>query len=421
LSRPLPGDGSRPHDPFVVPGREGPQSKPHRVRALAPCPGSVRAKPCSCVVLYGPRMTSLRSHAGGGKIGLRSGCGPLDRLFVALFAAALALAACGHVSPSGPPAALVPATASPSASAASVAAGPLAITPTATPTSTPLAAVLFRVARSDIRLPSARSRAVALAVGSAILLCGGLTSTGTTTGAILRIDLQSGRVFSGGALAAPVHDAGGAVLGGSGFVFGGGSVVPGSLVQRVGPTGAAIAVGQLPVVRADLVAVSVDGELLIVGGGTPARPDARVLATTDGGRFRAVAMLAVGVRYPAVAVVGGLVYVIGGSTPSGDSSVIQEIDPHTGLVRIVGHLTDGLSHASALVVGGALLIAGGRKGGSAQDALWELDVARGTVTRIGRLPYAVSDMAAVVVGGIGYLIGGEGLAPVASIITVSMR
>lgn len=116
-----------------------------------------------------------------------------------------------------------------------------------------------------------------------------------------------------------------------------------------------------------------------------------------------------------------VVYVIGGSTPSGDSSVIQEINSHTGLVRIVGHLALGLSHASALVVGGVVLIAGGRMRGSAQDALWELDVARGTVTRIGRLPYVVSDMAAVVVGGIGYLIGGEGVAPVASIITVSMR
>jgi len=163
-----------------------------------------------------------------------------------------------------------------------------------------------------------------------------------------------------------------------------------------------------------------DGELVVVGGGTPARPDARVLATSDGRHFRIVAKLLVGVRYPAVAAVGGIVYIIGGSTPSGDVRVIQAVDPRTGVVRVIGHLAHGLSHATALVVGGAFLIAGGQAGGRAQDALWQLDVARGTVTRIGRLPYAVSDMAAVVVNGIGYLIGGEGLRPVASIITLRL-
>ena len=216
-------------------------------------------------------------------------------------------------------------------------------------------------------------------------------------------------------MAVPVHDAGGAVVGGFGFVLGGGRVVPGSVVQQVGPTGHVIAVGHLPADRADLAAVSVDGELVVVGGGTPARPDVRVLATTDGSHFRIVANLLVGVRYPAVGVVGGVVYVIGGSTPLGDTSVIQAVDPLTGVVRIVGHLAHELSHASALVV------AGGRAGGRAQDALWQLDVGSGTVTRVGRLPYAVSDMAAGVVDGTGYLIGGEGLGPVASIITLTSR
>jgi hypothetical protein len=378
--------------------------------------------PRSRVAGYGPRVMFHQLPAGRREPGPRSRSGPLDGLSIALLGMALAVAACGQTSPSSPPAAVTPAPTSPAAAAsASVAPSSVALTPTATPTVAPLAAVRVRVAHSAIGLPSARSRAVALAFGSTILLCGGLTSTGTTTGSILRIDLGSGRVSEAGTLAAPVHDAGGAVLGGSGFVFGGGQVGPGSIVQRVGPSGGAITVGQLPAVRADLVAVSVDGELVVVGGGTPARPDPRVLATTDGRHFRVVATLPVGVRYPAVAVVGGIVYVVGGSTPSGDARVIQALDPGTGVVRVIGRLGQGLSHASALVVGGAFLIAGGQVGGRTQDALWQLDLASGTVTRIGRLPYPVSDMAAVVVDGIGYLIGGEGLAPVASIITVSMR
>jgi len=279
----------------------------------------------------------------------------------------------------------------------------------------------IRIARSGIELPSARSRAVALAFGSSILLCGGLASDGTTSGLIVRIDLQSARASMIGALAAPVHDAGAAVLGGSGFIFGGGAAVPSSVAQRVGATGASSIVGELPASRADLASVAVDGELIVVGGGTPARDDARVLATTDGHIFRPVALLDVGVPYPAVAVAGGLVYVIGGRTDAGDSDAIQALDPRGGASRIVGHLPHGLSHASAFVVGDALIVAGGRAAGVAQNAVWRIDLAHGTATAVGRLPYRVSDMASAVVDGVAYLIGGEGSGPIASIVTVTMQ
>lgn len=277
------------------------------------------------------------------------------------------------------------------------------------------------IARSEIRLPSPRSRAVALAFGSAILLCGGLASDGTTSASIVSIDLLTARASVVGALAAPVHDAGGAVLDGSGFIFGGGALAPSNVAQRVNASAAASIVGALPVSRADLASVAVDRELIVVGGGTPARDDDRVIATTDGHTFRLVARLVVGVRYPAVAVVGGTVYVIGGTTNLGDSDLIQAVDPRSGKTRIVGHLRHGLSHASAFVVGGQLLVAGGRAGGLAQDAVWRYDPARGTATAVGRLPYRVSDMASVEVGGIAYLIGGEAPGPVASIIAVAMQ
>ena len=250
-------------------------------------------------------------------------------------------------------------------------------------------------------------------------MCGGLTSSGTTTRSILAIDVGLRRVSAAGVMATPVHDAGGGVLDGVGFVFGGGKVVPDLVVQQVDPARGTTLVGQLPFVRADLGVATVAGELLIVGGGTPARPDPSVLATTDGHTFMPVAKLKVGVRYPAVAVVDGLVYVIGGSTPAGDSNVIQTIDPRTNKVRIAGHLARGLSHASAFVVGGVLLLAGGQAAGHAEDGLWQVDAATGLVARVGRLPYAVSDAAAVVQGGTGYLIGGEGPQQLTTIIEVS--
>jgi hypothetical protein len=271
------------------------------------------------------------------------------------------------------------------------------------------------------------SRAVALVSGSNILLCGGLVRGGATSDVVWRIDPASGRIRAIGHLAAAVHDAGGAALSGSWLIIGGGRSGPGSVVQRVASTGVSAVVGRLPRQRADLAVVAFDGQLLVVGGGTPAHDDRAVLATRDGRRFTTIATLRVGVRYPAVAVFEGRVFVIGGSTPGGDTRDIQVVDPTTGVASIVGRLPNGLSHAAALVVGDQLLVAGGRRAGMAQTGVWRLDIGsdgRVTVVGVGHLPSPISDAAAVVVDGIGYLLGGEGRQvglPVAGIVRVDVR
>jgi hypothetical protein len=104
-----------------------------------------------------------------------------------------------------------------------------------------------------------------------------------------------------------------------------------------------------------------------------------------------------------------VIYVFGGSTPSGDAVAIQAIDPQSGAVRVVGRLPHGLSHASAFELGGLVIVAGGRSGGRPQGELLGFDTANGTVRALGHLPYAVSDAAIAVVDGVGYLIGGEGV------------
>ena len=271
-----------------------------------------------------------------------------------------------------------------------------------------------------VRLPTPTSRSVAFADGSAILVCGGLTDSGTTA-ELLRIDLQAGRVTTAGRLAQAVHDAGGALLGGAPLIVGGGSVVAGTTVQRIETGGRSVLVGRLPAPRADLGAVTVNGRVVVVGGGTPSAPDPRVLATSDGVHFATVATLRVAVRYPAVAALGGVVFVIGGTDPSGDVTDIQAIDVATGAVRIIGRLPGGLTDAVALVLDGRLIVAGGRAGGRVQDAVWEVDTTTGAVTRIGRLPAPVADAAGVVVGGVGYLVGGEAGARLASIISLTVR
>ena len=271
-----------------------------------------------------------------------------------------------------------------------------------------------------VRLPVPTSRSVAFADGSAILVCGGLTDSGTTT-ALLRIDPRAGRVTSAGRLAEAVHDAGGALLGGMPLVIGGGSVVAGTAVQRIEAGGRTLLVGRLPGPRADLGAVTVDGRVVVVGGGTPSAPDPRVLATTDGVRYATVATLRVAVRYPAVAALGGRVFVVGGTDLSGEVADIQVIDIATGSVRVIGRMPTGLTDAVALVLGGRLIVAGGRAGGRVQDAIWQVDPTTGAVTRIGRLPMPVADAAGVVVDGVGYLVGGEAGARLASIVSVTVR
>jgi hypothetical protein len=164
--------------------------------------------------------------------------------------------------------------------------------------------------------------------------------------------------------------------------------------------------------------VGLDGAAIVVGGGTSSRADPAVLSTSDGITFKRFASLLVGVRYPAVAVTGESIVVVGGTDGVDDRTDIQAIDYGTGSVGVIGHLPHGLSHAAALVVAGRLLIAGGRSGGQARDEIWEVNPVSGAVSLAGRLPHAVSDAATVVVDGVGYLIGGEGDSQVGSIVSI---
>jgi hypothetical protein len=264
-----------------------------------------------------------------------------------------------------------------------------------------------------LRLPTGVSRAVAFVDGSTVLLAGGLTSTGTT-GAVLRLALPGGPVDAAGQLPIPVHDAGGADLGGTPLILGGGNQAPVAAVE-----GLSASVGSLPTARADLAAVDLDGVLYVVGGGTSARLDTAVLSTTDGMHFTTVATLLLGVRYPAVAATGGSIVVVGGTDGVHDRAAIQAIDPSTGAVRRLADLPHGLSHAAALVLGGHLLVLGGRSGGVAQRAIWDVDPVTGEAVQVGNLPHPVSDATAVVLGGVGYLMGGERSAQLTEIVQIT--
>ncbi|HEY3951910.1 MAG TPA: hypothetical protein VGM53_00915 [Streptosporangiaceae bacterium] len=316
----------------------------------------------------------------------------------------------------------------------------------------PAGPLVLQAVPAPYQLPAPITRAVVLpqpgpsgtqsGAGQGLLIAGGLTTQSTTTNAVALLDPVTGQTERAGRLAVPTHDAGGAVLGGKPFVFGGGSVASIDTVQSgtgqsgTGQSGTAqsgmgrswVTAGRLPGVRSDLDAVTVGSRAYLVGGYDGSSWDADVLATRDGTRFTVAAHLPVPVRYPAVAALGSRIWVFGGQTPSGITDVIQQIDTATGRASVAGRLPRPTAHATGFTLGGRIFVAGGQtaataagKSGTASasaalstsGAVLEFRPPPGQATRGGsivtaaRLPVPVANGAAAVLGGTGYLVGGD--------------
>lgn len=263
------------------------------------------------------------------------------------------------------------------------------------------------VASTSWQLGTPRSRAVAFSDGNGILVAGGLDSTQSTVSTVLHIDPNTGATTSAGSLSVPTHDAAGGVLGSQRFVFGGGAQHVSDVVQVLQPNGPSTVVGHLPQPRADLAAVTIGATVYLVGGydGTSATRD--VLATSDGVRFRAIAQLPIGVRYPAVGALGDNVFVFGGELSGNESSAVQQIDVRTGDARVIGRLPSPRTEAAAISIGGSLFVGGGRAGGAASTDVLRFDPSSAQFSIAAALPAPVADSAAVVVNGRAYLLGGE--------------
>ena len=270
-------------------------------------------------------------------------------------------------------------------------------------------------------LPASVSRPVVYPRGAGLLVVGGLTSADRTSPAILSVDLRAGTVHPAGTLPVPVHDAGGAVVGGRDLLFGGGSTTVTSAVQDVTPGTSPRVVGHLLRPRADLVAISVGGAGYVLGGFDGAEGSATILRSRDGRTFTVVGSVAVPVRYPAVAVSAGAIWLFGGEHDGKQVNDVQRIDLATGRGSVAGHLPHPLSHAGAFTLGGVVFLAGGRSGPTATDAVLRFDPATVKLTDAGHLPAARSDFGIAVVAGTAYLVGGENPRPVNTVIEVHAR
>jgi len=248
-----------------------------------------------------------------------------------------------------------------------------------------------------------------------LIVAGGLTTGDKTVGTVYGIDPATGISTPMPALPTPVHDCAGSIVGGRPVVFGGGNTTESSAVQVVGTTPSVI--GHLPTARADLTAAS-DGETTYVVGGYDGRTAiGDVLRTTDGVNFTVVAAkLPIAVRYPAVAVFGGTLWIFGGELATGDTDAIQSVDVKTGAVAIVGHLAAPVGHANAFVLRGSVWVVGGRAGNAPSNNIRRFDPTTHAVTVTGKLPIPVRDSAVAVIGDTAYLLGGQAPNPINDVV-----
>jgi len=283
--------------------------------------------------------------------------------------------------------------------------------PSATRGSSSTAPAVHLVAvRAGWQLPSPLSRAVAFPDGGGILVAGGLDTGQNTVAAVVRIDASTGAATTAGSLTVPAHDAAGGVIGGRRYVFGGGAGHVSDVVQALRPDDPSTVVGNLPRPRADLAAVTIGSNVYLVGGYDGTDPTLAVLATSDGVRFRTVAQLPVGVRYPAVAALGDKVFVFGGELNGSQSSSVQEIDVRSGSARVIGELPSPRTEASAVQLGGSIYILGGLAGSAPSSDVLRFDPRTARFSSDGPLPAPVADSAAITLGARAYVVGGEAAA-----------
>jgi hypothetical protein len=267
----------------------------------------------------------------------------------------------------------------------------------------------LQVTPAAYQLPSGISREVVLPSGGNLLIIGGLNQRSVTTRVVTRLNTVTGRTTTAGRLAAASHDAAGAVLGGTPYLFGGGVTASLATVQSLRGRGTATVAGQLPVPRSDASAVTLGGTAYLIGGYDDAAYDPAVLATSNGTVFRTVARLPVPVRYAAVAGTGRQVYVFGGQTPAGPSRLIQRVDLATHRAAVVGRLPAPVTGATAFTLADRIFIAGGRAGPGPASTRTVLayNPARHSAVPAGTLPVPVSNAASAVIGGTAFVVGGS--------------
>lgn len=244
-----------------------------------------------------------------------------------------------------------------------------------------------------------RDPASAAIGGGRFVLLGGLDAADSSSAAIEVVGSHG--VTHSYTLPEAEHDAQGAALAGTVYVFGGGSLSELDHILSFDPaSGAVDTVGTLPVPSSDVAVTELGGTAYVVGGFDGTNWLNTILAWRPGFRVRVAARLPIGLRYSAVSAVDGRLLIVGGSTPTAASNAIYSFDPATGAVRRIGRLRAPITHGGSATLGSYVYLVGGR--GNLEDAqtaaVWAIDPHTGAVHAAGRLPQALSDAGVLTVG-----------------------
>ena len=292
----------------------------------------------------------------------------------------------------------------------------------ASPSSAPLPTDI-RLTPAGYQLPAPVQREVAVAYGGVIYIAGGLDAAGNSAAGVFRLQPTTGKLRPIGTLPQAFHDGAGAVIGGSLYVFGGGTGQSSAAVQAIDlSSGRARVAGRLPMPLSDLAAVTVGTTVYLVGGWNGTTPQPTIWATTDGRTFRRAGELPVGVRYPAVAADGADLLIAGGVLGNGgETRAVYRFDTTSGRTSTLGSLPAPLGHAMAFVWNGALYVTGGRNtAGAAQRSTTKITLAGGATTSGLPLAGPLADAPIVPIGGGEMVIGGSGTTTVAQVLRSSV-
>jgi len=165
------------------------------------------------------------------------------------------------------------------------------------------------------RLPGAVQDAAVAARAGTVYAFGGLDRAGSSASTVTSI---RGRIVRAVArLPVAVHDAAAVTENGSLYVLGGGQLQSFAGIGRFdAATGRTSVVASFATPLSDLAAVTAGRVAYVVGGYSGSAFSSRIYGFS-GVNPRVVAHLPVGLRYAAVAAIGGSVLIAGGRTPSG--------------------------------------------------------------------------------------------------------
>src|SRR5436309_3469787 len=169
-------------------------------------------------------------------------------------------------------------------------------------------------------------------------------------------------------------------------------------------------VGRLPAPSSDQAAAAIGGTAYVVGGYTGSRWLDTIVAWRPGATARIVAHLPSPLRYAAVAAVAGRLVISGGSLPNGVASrSVLEFDPVGGRITRIGRLPAPTTHAASAVLGAVVYVIGGRgtTPRTPTTRIVSVDVGSHRIRAAGRLPLALSDLAAATIGESILLVGGR--------------